>query len=612
MSRTWRELYLFVFVLLFAMSAAAEATRPQLVDVRDTQSAAATLIGAGIDTGGVASRPHVAGAIGELMWKVVRETTQDRARHVLYQQHLRNASGAEVPLAGAYVTAHFLDGRFIAAEGQQFTRVRIENVVRVSAKDAVRFSPQSSHERIFETVGERELDTRAAATELLLVPTTEDSFRYVYQAEWDRTHTAVIDAGDGTLLRIADASVSSNCGPSQPVYAEPAQGTPVRDDLANAGVRRSLYANLTFDRWNQGFTHEAHWPGDNWAIPNVTVYQYTQQPYFACNPNAGGEFWTVFPVSSYGYNRYWIPYYANGAWKGSVAGDAMHRTRKTMEAFRTLGRYSYNGNMADANIIIESQQSVPGTFFRASEGMASALLPNTDIVGIAPANYNGYNIVSSLDLVAHEWGHGVIFTSYSNFDLINNPVGQQLHEGFADVIGQTVEKMSEPEGPGVEHSSDWDIGEDASFTNEYLRSATRDDGYTGHTYLNDNVNNLFHRYDAQSGNTRPHDFGNLLNIVLYLMSNGGPNPSCARFGNCDITVTPIQSWMAQQILFDVVQWYANPGTQWEQLPTLASLAAFNRYAVCGRGGNAADLQHAVERAFAAVGYPRTTPAYTCQ
>lgn len=630
--RTLRQLYLLLFLLALPVTGYAQRTiLPDRIDARDAQSAITALVGAGIQIGDVSSRPYVAAATGDVIWKVLRDdTAPDGTRHVLYQQMLRRPDGTEARLAGAEVAVHFRkSGELLAVDGRQFTNVRLEGGVRFSPRDALLIAhdgliPERGFRR-GQPLTETDIAAREKNTELLLLTEDGATFRYAYWTVADDAGPEkgmLVDAENMTIRRAADLSVNNNCAPSNPSASIPATGYPVRPDLSQQGVRRSLFASAAPDRSGLGFEFDGYWLGG----PSVTVLQQTNNGAFMCQ----GQLWTLFPVGM--INR--APVYANTnlGWNGSAAGDAMHRTRETMNAFHTMGRLGYDGRDGDATIIIESTMCGAancGTFVRLSRTPDPRVPVATDVVAVAPVsvpnpnNPDRYNITAAMDIIAHEWGHGVIYSSFSNFDPATNPVWQQLHEGFADVIGQMVEKLREPLPPcqpqrdgsclevpsGPEQSGDWDIGEDASAIGQYLRSGNRDDGPGGHLYFDGGVNNLFHRTDVFP--QQPHDYGNMLNVVFYLLTKGGANPACARFNNCNIVVPALGFQTAAQILFDTVQFTARPNSRWEDLAQQASLAAFNRYGLCERGYSAAGYQDAVDKAFSAIGYPRTTPPYTC-
>jgi hypothetical protein len=284
-----------------------------------------------------------------------------------------------------------------------------------------------------------------------------------------------------------------------------------------------------------------------------------------------------------------------------------------MRGFVSMGRAGWNGAYGDANIAIESSYlaGTDNAYFLNFNG-GDPRLPPTRCVIINPAAVF-YQFASALDIIAHEWGHGVIFTS-ANFNNL------QLQEGFADVIGQTVEKLRQPAGFGLEQSSDWTIGEDAG-TSGYIRSGATDDGDGGHIWYGPGgsrpFNDKLHRDDQPPvEGDQAHSRGNMMNVVFRLLSDGGTNPICARLpalSGCATSTTGQGFTKASTILFNTVQYYAVSTSQWADLATYASQAAFDNYSACGAlpKYHATDEQAAVNSAFTAIGCPRTTPAVRC-
>jgi len=77
---------------------------------------------------------------------------------------------------------------------------------------------------------------------------------------------------------------------------------------------------------------------------------------------------------------------------------------------------------------------------------------------------------SALDVVAHEYAHGIIDNSSGLLYYCNDTAQPgALNEAFADILGAAVEFHWQPEGEGYDHA-DWHIGEDI------------DPAYTGNPY----------------------------------------------------------------------------------------------------------------------------------
>lgn len=235
-------------------------------------------------------------------------------------------------------------------------------------------------------------------------------------------------------------------------------------------------------------------------------------------------------------------------------------------------------------------------------------IPADDSMAISAPASSGplYNSAAALDQIAHEWGHMVIFHS-ADFSL-NNQTGYQLHEGFADLIGTIVEKINEPSGPGLEESSDYDLAEDmAKSSGQYFTSGNRDDGTSGHTFGSGTVNLSFHASDPSNGGSSEE--GNKLNVVFYLLMNGGSNPICSRVNNCNIGVSCCYGDSYRLVLRSLA-YYLPSNATWDDLGMYMSFASFDLDNNCPSGAGEAE-QDRVRNAFAAVGHPNTSPLRQC-
>lgn len=172
----------------------------------------------------------------------------------------------------------------------------------------------------------------------------------------------------------------------------------------------------------------------------MTAYQQTNNVNFMCDPTISDSY-TVMPLTTNanGNVAYAATTGGGTTWRGNVAGDALNFTRDTMSSFSTLGRNGWNGSGGAAHVVVESNiiAGAGRAFFVRQNSNVRA--PATAVVGVTPGAANVYAAAASLDVIAHEWGHGVIDTS-ANFPCTDpepDSVGCQLHEGFADVIGHT-------------------------------------------------------------------------------------------------------------------------------------------------------------------------------
>ncbi len=581
------------------------------------KQAAAKIVGRGANLVSAAEPVPVTAADGEVVWKTIRELADPQGRrHVFIRQYLRRPAG-DVEVFGSEIGLHYSrQGVLQVAGGRQFTNVKVVNSASFTAADAQRraivslaapgaaFVP-TPYEKV-PPVARAYRDARAT---MLLVPVSATAFRYVYRVVVtdiaDRAYYVMVDAETAAILDATDVAQYSNCGPATPLMAAGGIGRPVRDDITSD---RWIGAN-TFQR--EEFPFEGRYNLD-WTT-NVDVYQEVDRRIsFACNPNANNNSYTLFPAPAstvyLSMARYddIVTHDANTNtdvhWRGRVVADAMYKTALTYYALSGLG---YGFAFAKPfQVVIES--TVAGCFdacasYNMNSGADSRIPPGGGVLFYPTIDSSPlYNSAASLDQVAHEWGHEFIQHTVGFPPVFGVP--HQLNEGFADVIGQLVEKYSEPPGYGVEKSSDWDLGEDMSkFGYQYAFSGTTDAGEAGHNFGNYHFNLKFHALDKPSGDD--HEWGNMLNVVYYLMSEGGTNPACGRLNNCNISVPggfgPVP---AGELMLRALTYYIPSSAQWEDLGAYVEWAAFDEYNNCP-GGPGDLAQTMVARAFAAIGYP---------
>ncbi len=456
--------------------------------------------------------------------------------------------------------------------------------------------------------------------------------RYAYQgravAADGREYSTLLDADTEDVLSITAATVSSNCS-ATPATSATAIGTPLRPDVAT----RSIWANSAA-RLN-GFTYEAYAA----ATPPITVFQepMTGNSAFWCSPTSGFRY-TVFPVALSGGT----PIYDDGDpnWKGKTAGDAMYRTRQTMNAFQSMGRSGWDRTNGLAQAVIQSNAVAVAncpdscaSFLRTADIQAGDQVPSGGALVMRPGTALLYNSAAALDQIAHEWGHGVIFTDVPNLISGNPEFGHAMHEGWADVIGQMVEKLTEPVGgtnpagstypAGPEMSRDWDLGEDMvtdsqAFTQsalhyQYAYSGARDDGTAGHSFGNYTINMRLHKNDdpVQPGTPQDHSQGNMLNVVYKILTEGGANPACVRLGTVCNTGSGVGLSSASAIMFDTIQYWVTYNVDWDTLRSAMKAAAFDHFNTCP-SYNASAEQLNVRLAFTAIGYSEPFPIHDIQ
>lgn len=603
-----------------------------------------TLVGRGIDLGGPSRKPLASiqspcgEADAEIVWREVRrDTDPEGGMHTFYHQFVAGG-GLDAELVGSEVGVHRMpDGKILGISGTQFESVVISGgCPQISAAMAVELATERVllHKGEYAYAAGRQwtMDARRAsrlATTKLELVQVDGAFRPAWftigEDAQGEPYTVVLDAVSERLLAITGAHRGANCAPTTPESFVYAYGIPVRPELTNW---RSLRANVASR--HGGFTHEGVWkpslPMTSEPLIRHIVYHGTDSGDFVC---ADDKRYTVFPLKVDPAIDCCSPVYNDigTTWAGRAAGDALWNAYKTMFAFRAMGRRGWDGVNGDARVVIMAGGG-NATKDRAEWYAFNYAGPAESVVINPPQRF--YNLAASLDLVAHEFGHGVI-SKTANFD--NTTVtGKQLDEGWADIVGMIVEQRSHNAGTAGIERADWVMHEDSA-TSGYARGALDDDadGVPGHNWSGPGgslpFDDRLHVDDGVADPLFPHQTGNMLNVVYRIMSAGGStdlpsglNPICARrpgLTGCEVT-TPekngneVMNGMgptkAGSLLFHALQFWVKRWTTWEYMPDRVIEAAFDKYKSCtyypySPPYHATAEQDIVRKAFAAIGYP---------
>ncbi|HEX7151334.1 MAG TPA: hypothetical protein VF618_07580 [Thermoanaerobaculia bacterium] len=616
------------------------------------REAGGKLVGRGVNLDGVArgrvraegDRAAVVanpcGGTAEIVWREVRrQVDPERGSHVFYRQHAVG-EGLDAELVGSEIVVHRLaNGKVFAIGGQQFESVTIEGCAKVALVKAA----SAARRQVRITKGEQELvpgdaepvmrelfASRLAGTRLKLVQ-SGGTFRPAWFTIGDdaagEPYDVVLDAENERVLAMTEANPGGNCSPGTlaPVSAV---GIPVRPEIT---TWRTMKASTVSRPGPENFTHEAVWIPSDPAIRIIGHHAAGDPSPYLCS--YGVSFYTVFPLkitSAHCCSPVYDDFHDSSTNKplhGRAVGDAMWHTYRTMFVFKYLGWNGWNGAGGDAKVVI-SGLGDQGQFIRVATTIAPA-----NSVRIGPAT-KMYSPAASLDLVGHEWGHGVVITAV-NFNVATT-VGEQMNEGWADVIGTLVEKKTQPAGTGLEQSSDYKMEEDSALNGTYARAALDDDadGISGHDWVGPNGSHHFddklHRQDTLHS-TEPHATGNMLVVAYRIMAEGGStdlpsglNPVCARpnavnlYAGCTAAnaMTASERLGASKtgtLLFYAITHTVPSSTTWTTVADRVNEAAFARYNQCSAGSsfNAAAEQNAVRKAFAGIGYPRTAADIQC-
>lgn len=154
---------------------------------------------------------------------------------------------------------------------------------------------------------------------------------------------------------------------------------------------------------------------------------------------------------------------------------------------------------------------------------------NGSYVGIGDGDQSSYRELTPLDVVAHEFTHGVTdFTS----DLIYQYESGALNEAFSDMMGNSAEYFAEDNGfePGLSLGPDMLIGEDLDLRNDTVPGFRNmedptEDGDPAH-YAD--------RYTGSNDNGGVHTNSGIANHWYYLLAFGGQNADPDRASGTDV------------------------------------------------------------------------------
>jgi len=577
----------------------------------------------------------VASGGGDIGWQVKAERMDQLGfRHVFYQQVYRNPNvplAEAVPIAGGELGFHYdADGQLYAVAGALFDDVASAETLSYRTVDDAR---TAIHEALQQHPGvtPADLDSRIDLREeaKLWAASLGDgrSFAYVWEGPFPTQRGSVIAARmhgrTGELLSVWDPNPNSDCD----TLCEPcsydqvsANAKPQNPDLSlREGV---LWATTTTIQ--PGYTHEGH-RSDVVRMIRVYMGEGTAAG-DQCDEIAGNQYYSMLPLKTVGQTPTFDDYGSriNKALArtvpGKAGGDAMLKTSQALDYFHSQGWFGWNGQNAWANVVVAANPTLDCCCGGSFQRYAVSCAPQGS-VSITSHLLPKYSQAAALDVVAHEWGHGVIFESVGW--TLGPPNERDLHEGWAEVVGHAVEWASEPpladpNNPQPE-TAEWQFSEDAfEDGNGTYRDVTTDDGPGGYSY---------HAIDTPGASEFGHYGGFPLPVALYLSATGGyegdytegpSNPVCHRappinpapYG-CEgsaktIEVTPLDPDRAGAIFFRVLTQYATSASDWPDFVYLAKQAALDLYATSDPCYNADTEQQSVIDAFGAIGYPSSS------
>lgn len=304
-------------------------------------------------------------------------------------------------------------------------------------------------------------ETAAMLPRLRFVADQQSSLRLVWEVltinEQGRGHTLLLDAVTAAILDARPQIDDAVCSVSNPGSQTAAVG------YGQLGTSRWLRASPVARR--PGWTHEAFEPEIDGYRPATTIFMGTapSESGYVCP----GVVYGVMPLITLGGSPRYdddAPPTAPRAIAGRTAADALHHTLAVMSTLKDqFGLPGFAGTSSKAADVVVEQQVYDGDVDTAHyvrdwtvECRVNGLAPCSSVT-VSPRAGAPRTAAASLDVMGHEWGHGVVEFAVSNFE--GSPVGNQLHEAFANVLGHAVEWLNQGSGNWYEQA-DWCFGED--------------------------------------------------------------------------------------------------------------------------------------------------------
>jgi Zn-dependent metalloprotease len=254
------------------------------------------------------------------------------------------------------------------------------------------------------------------------------------------------------------------------------------------------------------------------------------------------------------------------------------------------GRDSYDGNGTQLNSLVHVDNNLANAFWNGS------------YMQYGDGDGATFDILTALDVCAHEIGHGIITSSC---DLAYQRESGALNEGYADIWGAIVEHRSKGTGTNANPDNNvWIIGED--FSGSGIRSLSnpnlgnQPDTYGGTNWIDPNCANPTQANDYCGVHTN----SGVINYWFYLTVAGGSGTN--DLGD-PFNVTGIGMTDADLIVARTVIDYLGQNSNFADARTLSIQSAVELFGECSQ------QVESVTNAFYAVGVgPAYTEPATCQ
>lgn len=424
----------------------------------------------------------------EYDWKLIREDKDELGyRHYRYLQTFHG-----LPIEGGVFIVHTRNGRIRSWNGT------FENQLRVPVRPVILKSQT-------EQIAGRSIDPEGGAIvrpqglvviNRYLGAEQAPDFRLAYKYD-------VRSARNGGHASVfVDATTGEVVASHTHVYHTDTEG---QAETTYSGTRP-----LTTERTTQGdyrlfesgrALHTARYNGGPWY-----------DPYPGIDYRDNDNNWTAAEMPS-------ARFALDAHWGAECTWDYFHQV---------FGRRSFDGQGTPVRVLVD-WNAVNATWSHYS---------GTIRIGHSP----GGNSLSTLDIVGHEFAHGV---TYASAGLVYSYESGALNESFSDIFGTAIEFRSRPpEGTG-----DWTIGEDAQFTIRNMANPNahnQPDTYLGYRW-----------YSGTGDNGGVHYNSGVQNHWFYLLSEGG---SGTNDNGQEFSVSGVGLDAAAEVAYRNLTVYLTPGS----------------------------------------------------
>lgn len=479
-----RGLGICLAILLLATSLAAEKIGPNLVRDPYAPAAAPAVVG----PAKAAIYAYLGREIDQGGFVLVRTTAEPGG--IEHRRFEQRSGGLRV--WGGEIIQHLRGGKVESYEGDFY---------RVAGVD---LSPKLTADQAFASCRTRlhvpDLSVRPEKTELVIYPLDDQDFRLAYGLTVERKDTlflerAFVDAASGeilvhySLIQTDELSIGSGTG---------ARGNTLKFVTSLQDNKYYMWDKMTVRPITQKTFEGNHQYGGTVTISNTTGNVWSKNSIVNAHTNIGlcyDFYYVVFGV------------------KGIDGKNAI-----PLNAFVHI--YDVGRGFTD-NAFFHNDSSLYGVGFYFLD-------PYYDVQDFA----------ATLDVVAHEYSHGI--TTYVGANLTYYGEPGALNESFSDIMGASVEYYFQPEGVGY-NLADWVTGEDAnpSFTyngcrrlnDPNLNSQLNSSKYPDPCHISQKIPTLYYDNGTVVDNDGVHLNMTIFPHLFYLLAHGGTN----RVSNLSVT-----------------------------------------------------------------------------